>query len=68
MQISKSNLTRIMHITDLSKRKAKLQEYCLSIGWHGEYFFQAMNELKRLEALGIKTALETRLSENKNPA
>ena len=62
MQINKSNLIRIMNITDLSKRKAKLQEYCLSIGWHGGLWNQAMQELERLEAAGIKTALETKLT------
>ena len=61
MQINKANLTRIMKIDDLPKRKAKLQEYCLSIGWHGGYWQEAMNELKRLEAAGIQTALETKL-------
>lgn len=62
MQINKANLTRIMHIEDLSKRKSKLQDYCLSLGWHGGYWQAAMNELDRLEKLGIKTALEKRLA------
>lgn len=62
MQINQANLTRIMRITDLPKRKAKLQDYCLSIGWHGGLWNQAMQELKRLEAAGIKTTLETKLA------
>lgn len=62
MQINQANLTRIMRITDLPQRKAKLQDYCLSIGWHGGLWNRAMQELKRLEAAGIKTALETKLA------
>ena len=65
MQISQANLTRIMNITDLPKRKSKLQDFCLSIGWHGELFYQAMNELKRLESIGVKTALEQKLDNDK---
>lgn len=44
MQISEKNYNRIMRIDDLSKRKAKLQEFCLSIGWHGGIFEKAMEE------------------------
>lgn len=58
MKITQANLTRIMKIEDLSKRKAKLQEFCLSIGWHGGIWETAMQELKSLENAGIKTALE----------
>ncbi len=58
MQISEKNYNRIMRINDLSKRKAKLQEFCLSIGWHGGIFEKAMEELKKLNEMGVKTALE----------
>lgn len=58
MKITRTNFTRIMSIEDLSKRKAKLQELCLSIGWHGGVWQDAMNELDRLNKAGIKTALE----------
>ena len=61
MQISERNLNRIMKIEDLSKRKAKLQEFCLSIGWHGGIWENAMQELNRLNKMGIKTALEKSL-------
>ena len=50
-----------MNINDLQTRKAKLQEYCLSIGWHGGYWETAMKELERLNAAGIKTRLEIAL-------
>lgn len=58
MQINERNYKRIMKIEDLSKRKFKLQLFCMSIGWHGEIWQNAMNELKNLEDSGIKTALE----------
>lgn len=58
MQISERNFKRIMNISDESKRKAKLQELCLSIGWHGETWQNAMNELRKLNEAGVKTALE----------
>ena len=61
MQITEKNFNKIMKIEDLSKRKAKLQEFCLSIGWHGGIWENAMNELKKLDAQGIKTALEKSL-------
>lgn len=58
MQITERNLKRIMDISDDSKRKAKLQEFCLSIGWHGGTWQDAMNELHKLNEAGVKTALE----------
>lgn len=65
MQISERNYNRIMRIDDLSKRKAKLQEFCLSIGWHGDVWNKAMNEIDKLNKLGIKTALEKSLLSGK---
>lgn len=62
MKITKANLTRIMKIEDLSKRKAKLQDLCLSIGWHGGVWQEAMSELKKLDDAGIETALERALA------
>ena len=58
MKITKANLTRIMKIEDLQTRKAKLQEMCLSIGLHGGVWESAMEELRKLEDIGIKTRLE----------
>lgn len=58
MKITQANLTRIMKIEDLQTRKAKLQEMCLSIGWHGGVWEPAMDELRKLEEIGIKTRLE----------
>ena len=58
MKITRTNFSRIMKIEDLPKRKAKLQELCLSVGWHGGVWQEAMNELDRLNKAGIKTALE----------
>ena len=58
MKITKSNLTRIMKIEDLAKRKAKLQVLVLSIGWHGDVWHKAKEEIERLENAGVKTALE----------
>lgn len=58
MQITDRNLKRIMNISDDSKRKAKLQEFCLSIGWHGKTWQSAMEELHKLNKAGVKTALE----------
>lgn len=48
MQITERNFNKIMKIEDLSKRKAKLQEFCMSIGWHGGIWESAMNELKKI--------------------
>lgn len=62
MKITRANFTRIMKIEDLSKRKSKLQSLCLSIGWHGGVWREAMNELKKLNDAGIKTALEKSLA------
>ena len=62
MKITRANLTRIMRISNLSKRKAKLQDFCLSIGWHGGVWQEAMDELKKLNDAGIKTALEKSLA------
>lgn len=61
MQITQRNYNRIMKIDDLARRKAKLQELCLSIGFHGGLWQEAMQELKKLEKQGVKTALELRL-------
>lgn len=58
MKITRANFTRIMKIEDLSKRKSKLQSLCLSIGWHGGVWQEAMDELDRLNKAGVKTALE----------
>lgn len=58
MEITERNFKRIMGISDDSKRKAKLQEFCLSIGWHGGTWRDAMNELHKLNEAGVKTALE----------
>ena len=63
MQITQKNLNRIMRIDDLSKRKAKLQEMALSIGWHGSVWQSAMEEIKRLNDLGIMTPLEKKYAE-----
>lgn len=57
MQITQRNYNRIMKEPDASKRKAKLQAFCLSFGPHGQVWADAMEELHRLQ--GIKTALET---------
>lgn len=65
MKITQANLTRIMKIEDLSKRKSKLQDFCLSIGWHGGIWQEAMDELDRLNKAGIKTQLETALVKQK---
>lgn len=62
MKITQANLTRIMKIEDESKRKSKLQELCLSIGWHGGIWAEAMAELKRLNEKGVKTPLEKALA------
>ena len=62
MRITRANLTRIMQIEDLSKRKSKLQDLCLSIGWHGGVWQEAMDELDRMNKAGIKTALERALA------
>lgn len=61
MQISERNFKRIMKIENLETRKAKLQEFCLSFGWHGGIWENAMQELKTLNEKGIKTALEKKL-------
>ena len=66
MKITRANLTRIMKIEDPSKRKSKLQDLCLSIGWHGGVWREAMDELDRLNKAEVKTALEVALA-NKSP-
>lgn len=58
MQITERNFKRIMKISDDGERKAKLQEFCLSLGWHGETWRDAMDELHKLNEAGVKTALE----------
>lgn len=62
MKITRTNLDRIMKIENLSNRKSKLQDFCLSIGWHGGVWQEAMDELARLEKAGVKTALEIALA------
>lgn len=62
MVISERNFKRIMSIDDLSKRKAKLQEFCMSIGLHGGLWEKALSELNRLHEIGIRTALEKKLN------
>lgn len=64
MKITQANLTRIMKIEDLQTRKAKLQEMCLSIGWHGGVWELAMDELRKLEEIGIKTRLEEQYADH----
>lgn len=62
MEINQKNLNRILKIEDLSKRKAKLQELCLSIGHHGGVWKNAMQELDKLNEMNIKTALEKKFT------
>ena len=62
MKITKANYNRIMKIDDLPKRKAKLEELLLSIGWHGGIWQDAKKEWSRLSEMGVKTALEKKLS------
>ena len=57
-------MKRIMKIDDLGKRKAKLQEMCLSIGWHGGIWQSAMDELNRLNSMGVKTPLEQKITKD----
>lgn len=61
MKITRSNLARIMGIENLSQRKAKLQSLCLAIGWHGGIWQDAVDELARLNKMGVKTPLEIKL-------
>lgn len=58
MQITERNLNRILKIPDTATRKAKLQEFCLSIGFHGGPWVRAMEELEMLNQQGVKTPLE----------
>ena len=65
MKITKANLTRCMKIENLSIRKAKLESLALSIGWHGSVWQAAMQEIQRLNELGVKTPLQKRYEESK---
>lgn len=63
MQISERNFKRIMKIEDLGQRKAKLQNFCLSIGFHGALWETARRELDALTKQGIKTPLEQKIEQ-----
>ena len=58
MKINMRNYNRIMKIDDLSIRKEKLESMCLSIDHHGAAFYMAMDEIKRLNEMGILTPLQ----------
>lgn len=65
MKITQANLNRIMRIDYLPKRKAKLEDFLLSPGWHGGVWQDARKEWLRLSEMGVKTALEARMEELK---
>lgn len=68
MKITQRNLTIAMKEQDPSKRKAKLQAIALGIGNHGGVWQAARDEVAKLTAAGIYTALEKSLGLDKGAA